>query len=279
MWPFASARIDREGAIADLAQLHVGGIGPVGEVGIAVAELLRQIEDAALGNLAGALCRLARQPLEHLRRRDEDALVIAAALAVAALERGAVLDRDERVLQLGAALVVRVHVAGGDGRHAERLCELVQRVVAPRIASLVGTLQLDVERAGKRAREPRRRVRVDDAEPLPRTAGQRNEPLGMLGEDVDARPGRQQLALPAGQPGARVRVGEDAAEVRVAHLRLAEQRDMGVADRDLGAGDRADAEVLRGVCELERAVDAVVVGERQRLVAELGRARRELLRQ
>ena len=101
----------------------------------------------------------------------------------------------------------------------------------------------------------------------------------MLGEDVDARPGRQQLALPAGQPGARVRVGEDAAEVRVARLRLAEKGDMGVADRDLGAGDRPDAEVLRGVRELERAVDAVMVGERQRLVAELGRARRELLRQ
>ena len=30
--------------------------------------------------------------------------------------------------------------------------------------------------------------------------------------------------------------------------------------------------------ELERAVDAVVVGERERLVAELGRARGELLR-
>ena len=39
------------------------------------------------------------------------------------------------------------------------------------------------------------------------------------------------------------------------------------------------AEVLRGVRELERAVDAVVVGERERVVAELGRAGGELLRQ
>ena len=39
-----------------------------------------------------------------------------------------------------------------------------------------------------------------------------------------------------------------------------------------------NAEVLRRVRELERAVDAVVVGERERLVPELGRARRELLR-
>ena len=51
-----------------------------------------------------------------------------------------------------------------------------------------------------------------------------------------------------------------------------------ICERDLGACDRAHAEVLRRMRELERAVDAVVVGERKRLVAELGRAGRELLR-
>ena len=50
-------------------------------------------------------------------------------------------------------------------------------------------------------------------------------------------------------------------------------------ERDLRPGDRPDAEVLRRVRELERPVDAVVVGERERLVPELGRARRKLLRQ
>ena len=49
------------------------------------------------------------------------------------------------------------------------------------------------------------------------------------------------------------------------------------AQRHLGAGDRADAEGLRRVRELERAVDAVVVGERERVVAELGGAGGELL--
>ncbi len=71
---------------------------------------------------------------------------------------------------------------------------------------------------------------------------------------------------------------EQAAEVRVAAPRLDEQRDVRAAvERDLGAGDRPHAERLRRVRELERAVDAVVVGERERLVAELRRARRELL--
>jgi hypothetical protein len=77
----------------------------------------------------------------------------------------------------------------------------------------------------------------------------------------------------------RVRGGEEAAEARVALRRLDEQRHVRAADQcHLGAGDRTDAEVLRRVCELERAVDAVVVGERDRLVAELGGAEGELLR-
>ena len=47
--------------------------------------------------------------------------------------------------------------------------------------------------------------------------------------------------------------------------------------RDLCAGDRPDAGVLRGVRELERAVDAVVVRQGERGVAELRRAGDELL--
>ena len=48
-------------------------------------------------------------------------------------------------------------------------------------------------------------------------------------------------------------------------------------ERHLRAGDRPHAEGLRRVRELERAVDAVVVGERERLVAELGSPDHELL--
>jgi len=46
---------------------------------------------------------------------------------------------------------------------------------------------------------------------------------------------------------------------------------------DLRTGDRADAERLRRLGELERPVDAVVVGQRERLVAELRRAGGQLL--
>ena len=102
----------------------------------------------------------------------------------------------------------------------------------------------------------------------------------MLGNHLDARRGRQQLSLPAGQPGARVRVREDAAEVRVAALRLAQQRHVCPSvQADLSAGDRANTEVLRRDRKLERAVHTVVIGQRKRVVPELRRARRQLLRQ
>src|SRR6188768_357916 len=71
---------------------------------------------------------------------------------------------------------------------------------------------------------------------------------------------------------------EDPAEVRVTLPALAEQRDVPPAfEGHLRAGDRPDAGVLRGVRELEGAVDAVVVGKGERRVAELRRAGDELL--
>ena len=77
----------------------------------------------------------------------------------------------------------------------------------------------------------------------------------------------------------RVCRGEQTAEVRVTAPALDEQRDVSTAvERYLGSRDRPHAERLRRVRELERAVDAVVVGEGERLVPELRRARSELLR-
>ena len=75
-----------------------------------------------------------------------------------------------------------------------------------------------------------------------------------------------------------VRLGEQPAEVRVALGGLDEQGDVAPPSSVTSApviGRRPKR--LGRVGELERAVDAVVVGERERLVAELGRPRGELL--
>jgi len=75
-----------EGDVADLPQLHVGRIGAVGEVGVAIAQLLREVEQAPIGDLARAQRCVTRQALEHLLRREQHALVVATPLALAAVE-------------------------------------------------------------------------------------------------------------------------------------------------------------------------------------------------
>src|SRR5207253_2156096 len=118
-----------------------------GEVGVAVAELLREVEAEPIGELGRSRhrVRVVREPLGRLRRRDEDALMVAAPLALAALERGPVPDRDEDVLERRTRGRVRVRIAGRDGGDAEGGSEVAQRCVPAPIAALVGALELDEE--------------------------------------------------------------------------------------------------------------------------------------
>jgi hypothetical protein len=172
--------------------------------------------------------------------------------------------------------MVRVHVAGDDGGCADVLGEIAQERVPLRVTALERALELDVEAVAEGPREPHGDVRVAHAEPVARAAGEADEALVRLREKRRIERGRHRLG--GLRPRARVSGREQAAEVRVPRRRLGQQRHVRPTDEsDLGAGDRPHAEVLRRLGELERAVDAVMVGESERLVAELGRAQRELL--
>ena len=73
----------------------------------------------------------------------------------------------------------------------------------------------------------------------------------------------------------RVRAGEDPAQVRPARGVGDQQREVApVVEVDLGAVDRPQPERPRGDRELHRARDRVVVGQRDRVVAQLQRRRR-----
>ena len=77
-----------------------------------------------------------------------------------------------------------------------------------------------------------------------------------------------------------MRRGEEAAEVRVAARTLDQKGQVrAVGEGDLGAGDGTDPDRSGRVGELERAVDTVVVGERERGIAELGGTDGELFGQ
>ena len=146
-----------------------------------------------------------------------------------------------------------------------------KRGVAAGVAALVRALELDEEAlAAERGGETGGGVRIADSEAVAGAAGQADEAVVALGELL-----QRQRRLEA---VVRVREGEQPAEVRVAPRCLDEQRHVRAAlERHLRARDRPHAEGLRRVRELERAVDAVVVGERKRLVAELRSPDHELL--
>ena len=191
-------------------------------------------------------------------------------------------DRDEHVLEQCPARRVRMDVPRRDRLDAEVLGEVAEHRVAARVATLVRTLQLDEEPLpAERRGKPGRAARIVEREPVAGTAGEADEPLVQLGERLerDARLEEHAVLLPF-RPRTRMRGGEDPAEVRVppAASRQSKVTCDAAFERDLGAGDRADAELLRRVRELERAVDAVVVGQRERRIAERGRPGGQLLR-
>ena len=78
--------------------------------------------------------------------------------------------------------------------------------------------------------------------------------------------------------GPQVGLRQQPAEIRVALRSLRKQNQMtAIGEYDFGAGDRLQAERLRGMGERERAIDAVAVGERQCGIAEPVRFGEELV--
>src|SRR5262249_6260602 len=162
-------------ALADVRELHDRRLGAVGEVRVAVAELLRQVEPQPFGQLdrTGDGGTVLREAVDDLPGSEQDGLVVAAPLGLAPVERAAVPDGDEHVLQRRAAWMVCMDVAGDERRHPERVGEIAQRGVATRVAALVRTLQLDEEAiCAESPREPRRTVRIADGEAVSRAAGE-----------------------------------------------------------------------------------------------------------
>ncbi len=102
-------------------------------------------------------------------------------------------------------------------------------------------------------------------------AGEGDEPLGVLGEGFRLDAGPAALVVQMG-------VGEEAAEVGVAPLALAEEGQVvAVSQRDLGAGDGAQPPGAGRLRELHRPVEAVVVRESEGLVPQLPRPQHQLL--
>jgi hypothetical protein len=281
-----------EPGAAELGELAVGA--RVLRPRVAVGEPAAEVEPQALGEPLGLEHRVGvvAEALGHRVGGREDMGRVAAPRGLGLVERPPQPNGDERVLERHARALVRVDVAGRHARHAEPLGELRQEAVAAAVAACERALELDAQAVaperGEQAAAERCGAGVVAAldargeRARARAARQADEAGGValdLGER-DARREQPVAGLPA-LPRARalVRAGEDAAEVAPAALVLAEQRHVrAVVERDLRPGDRAHAEGGRLVRQLHRAVDGVVVGQRERLVALLGGHGGELAR-
>ncbi len=218
---------------------------------------------------------------------------------MAGVERRPVLDRHQHVLETMSLSRVVVDVSRRDDAQLQVLCQFHQHPVAPDVPVDEVVLELDEEIAvAEPVRvSPRGRFRLtvlprgDQRRHLAKAAaGEHDEPLRVPREDVQFDARLPSLVLQVG-------VGQQAAEVGVAPLRLAEQRQvnrgggvifllpssifpgagLGWGKRDLRAGDRAQAPGPRAVRELHRPVQTIVVSERERLIAELQRPQHQLL--
>ena len=226
---------------------------------------------------------------------------VAAPQRLRGVERRVMAQRRERVLQRRALARVRVDVAGRHRRHAQPGGQIGQRAVARAVVALERPLELDPQAVAPEGPQqpPQRRLVVHPAQGA---AAQAHQALGVLlerrqrqlGRDVDPphpRPDQRLPAPVAGPPGrtvldrlvdrparVRVRAGEQVAEVAPAALVLDQQRQVpAVLEIHLRPVDRPQPERRGGLHELHRARDAVVVGERHRLVAELGRGGGQLV--
>ena len=170
-----------KGVVADLGQLPDRRLVAVGEVRIAVAELLGQVEPEAICELDGARHGGgvdAGEAVGDLGRGTEHALAVATPLLLAAVEGGAAADRHERVLEQRAPGHVSVHIAGGDGVDAEIAREIAQGRVAAHVSALVRPLQFDEKAvSAERRGEPGGRARVAHRKTFAGAAGEADEAL------------------------------------------------------------------------------------------------------
>ena len=246
---------------------------PGHEVGEAVSQVAGEIERAARGDLTGGhdgLGDLGEQ-VGHLLRWPQDRGAVAAPDLLGRVEGLAVADRHERVLQECAMGVMGMHVPGGDDRDPGAARQLAQAPHERMAAAAVGTLELDVQMSRRepfpQARQPRRGPPV-----LPGGDQPRDEPLAGASGQADQPVGEaaQQRRVECGGAGtaiariARVGMGDrdQPAQVGIARARGRQQREVAVVGQgDLAPGDRLDARIPRGVCERQRAAQAVVVGQ------------------
>ena len=229
--------------------------------------------------------RVAERLVEAAEALAQHGLALEPVLAVrleaiaSFVERDTEVDAAEHVVQSSPARQRVVHVVGDDRAQPLLRRELDQRVADRGIVRILVIADLNEAALAEDGRERRERlargVDIPAAYQARRdavgAAGEREEPVGILADELERRAG---FGLHAGE----LRLGHDAAQAPPADLVLRDEHEMPEVERgQLDAEDRLDAGLVRGVPEAHRAVQAVRVGERERVHAALLRGRDEVV--
>ena len=286
---------------AELRQPRIGGVA-LGDVrrGQPVAQVLGQVEGAALGDAEGVGHGLGPlgEALGLLGRAPQVELAVGPALGVAAVERGAVADGAERVVEPVPLRVVVVDVSGGDDPHAQLAGQRHLRPDAGLVALDQVVVQLDphvsrpepVDPAAQHVPRPRSIAGGHPLGQLPTApAGEADDPGGVLPHVMEGGAGIAPAPFPVGLLGQAPAVGQadQPAQVGVSLAGLGQQREVvagaggdvvgvgvgiGVGcDGELDADDGADAGVPARPGEHHGAVEVVAVGDRQGCRSRTGR--------
>ena len=240
-------------------------------VGILVAQVAK-VEAAAFGDLQRARdrVRVAGEQAGHFLGRLEVAVGKALALEAGGLDRAALADAGDDILQDAALGMVEQHVAGGDEGGAVAGAHLREAVEAGGVARPAADRAGKVGAAPGVAGEP---VELG-GEAFVRLVGQQDEEQA-LAADGEVVPGEGA----AGLAGAALAGRDEAAEARPSGAvgRVGEQRGA-AGEVEAGAGDEAHAGFMRRVPGADDAGDAAMVGDAKRGDAVERGLREQLLR-
>ena len=168
-------------------------------------------------------------------------------------------------------------VAGGHAAQLQAGGERGERAVAGTVPGEERALQLDAQPLATKglAQSPHALLVVHA---VLRAAGQADQSLGVGADRLERDGGSRRVTRALAGVGVSER--QQPAQIAPALLHGDQQRQVAaVGKAQLGAVDRAQSESAGGVCELHRAVDPVVVGQRERPVTELECCGGELLGQ
>ena len=246
---------------------------------------LLHAERAPLGDgerVANALWRVLPAP-SHLRGALEVPFRVGTQPRAHLVQRLPMLEAREHVVDDAIAGARVMHVVRDDPGNVERARDVpkLRRRLAlfgePMVPALDGDAPVeDVEQgSGGIARA----VNVSDGgerrHPAARTTGEREQPAAVTGECIEIDAWLAARSLHA-------RERHERGEIAVAFARLGEQdevmeilgrgRERLDRDRQLRADDRADADLAGCLREAHRATQLVMVGERERGIAQLRRA-------